>query len=256
MRYLSESEAMQMSGVGEVGDVVQGLDGHLYEWVEGIDGLGNPVGLWKRLKRLARAAQPLLQRALPIAKRIAPFIPGGAAALTVAAPILRQAGVEGYGGIGALYEASDGSVYQMQGLSEQDELHGFLADEELHGLEDDDELRGLEEEQELQGLSEDEELRGLEAEEELRGLEADEDLHGVADTDEYRGVADDGDMQGIDAEDDLQGIDADDPLSGLEQGYVRQDGVHGIDAFVPQQAPATRWFKAPAEPPDMWKPLW
>jgi hypothetical protein len=64
MRYLSESEAMQMSGIGEVGDIVQGSDGHLYEWVEGIDGLGNPVGLWKRLRRLA-------QRALPIARKIA-----------------------------------------------------------------------------------------------------------------------------------------------------------------------------------------
>ena len=131
MRYLSESEAMQMSGIGEVGDIVQGSDGHLYEWVEGHRRPGQSGRIVEAAERLARAAQPLLQRALPIARKIAPFIPGGAAALTVAAPILRQAGVEGYGGIGALYEASDGTVYQMQGLSEQDELQGFLADEEL-----------------------------------------------------------------------------------------------------------------------------
>ena len=48
----------------------------------------------------------------------------------------------------------------------------------------------------------------------------------------------------------------DDPLDGLDQGYVQQDGVSGIDAFVPQQPSATRWFKAPAEPPEMWRPLW
>jgi hypothetical protein len=255
MRYLSESEAMQMSGIGEVGDIVQGSDGHLYEWVEGIDGLGNPVGLWKRLRRLARAAQPLLQRALPIARKIAPFVPGGAAVLTAAAPILKQAGIEGYGGIGALYEASDGTVYQMQGLSERDELQGFLADEELSGLEQDDELRGLEEDEELRGLSQEEELRGLEADEELQGLEAEEELSGVDADEELNGVGDE-EPQGIAADDDLQGMDDDDPLSGLEQGYVRQDGVNGIEAYVPQQAPATRWFKAPGEAPDMWKPLW
>ena len=55
MRYLSENEAMQMSGIGQVGAVVEGADGMLYEWVEGIDGLGNPVGFWKKPAALGRA---------------------------------------------------------------------------------------------------------------------------------------------------------------------------------------------------------
>jgi hypothetical protein len=244
MRHLSEDEAMRMSGVGHVGAVIEGSDGMLYEWVEGIDGLGNPVGLWKRLRRLAR---PLVRRALPFAQKIAPFIPGGAAALTAAVPILQQAGVAGYGGLGALYQAPDGTVYQMQGLSEEDDLRGFLADEELHGLEEDEELRGLDEDEELRGLEDDEELRGFEDDEELRGLNEEEAL---------RGFADDPDLQGFAAEDELRGFAEDDPLQGLEQGYVRQDGINGIEAYVPQQAPATRWFASPAQAPELWKPLW
>lgn len=243
MRYLSENEAMQMSGIGQVGAVVEGADGMLYEWVEGIDGLGNPVGFWKKLRSWVR---PLVQRALPFAQKIAPFIPGGAAALTAATPILQQAGVAGYGGLGALYQAPDGTVYQMQGLSEEDDLRGLLADEELQGLEEDDALRGLDADEELRGLDE----------EELRGLDDDEELRGLEEEDELRGFADDEQMQGFAAEDELRGFAEDEALQGLEQGYVRQDGVSGIEAYVPQQAPATRWFAAPGQAPELWKPLW
>ena len=35
-------------GIGNyVGEIRQGPDGQLYEWVEGVDGLGNPIGFWK-----------------------------------------------------------------------------------------------------------------------------------------------------------------------------------------------------------------
>jgi len=114
---IHKDESMRMSGMGQAGAVVEGSDGMLYEWVGGIDGLGNPVGFWKSLRRWAR---PLVSRALPFAQKIAPFIPGGAAVLTAATPILQQAGVAGYGGLGALYQAPDGTVYQMQGLSADD----------------------------------------------------------------------------------------------------------------------------------------
>ena len=120
MRYLNEFEPTQ------VGEIRQGSDGQLYQWVEGIDGLGNPIGFWNILKRLVR-------QALPIAQKIAPFVPGGAAALTAVTPILQEAGLVGGNGLGALYEAPDGSLYQVQGLAQDEELHG-LADEELMGL--------------------------------------------------------------------------------------------------------------------------
>ncbi|MGH8590898.1 MAG: hypothetical protein ACREXX_16695 [Gammaproteobacteria bacterium] len=196
-----------------LGEIAMGQDGHLYQWAQGVDGLGNPIGFWKRLRRLAR-------RALPIAQRLAPFIPGGAAALTAATPFLRQAGVAGHAGLGALYQAPDGTLYQqVQGLAEDEELRGLDEDEELRGLDEDEELRGFAEDEELRGLEEDEELRGLDEEEELRGFDADEGMEGM-------------------------------------DGYVRQDGMSGLEAFVPQEPPQTRWHARPTQPPEVWKPLW
>jgi hypothetical protein len=94
------------------------------------------------------------------------------------------------GGLGALFQAPDGTVYQVQGVA------------------DDEELRGLADEEELRGLAQDEELQGLaEGEEEL-------------------------------------------------QGYVREGGMSGVDAYVPNQPASTRWFTPPTQPPEMWKPLW
>lgn len=273
MRYLGENEAMQMDGIGYVGDVVQGDDGMLYEWVEGIDGLGNAVGFWKKLRRLAsraarwhpaaialRAARPLLRRALPIVQQIAPFIPGvgpaAALALRAATPALRQAGVAGYGGLGALFEASDGTVYQMQGVSEPDDLNGYLAEDDLQGFDDGEDLQGIEEDPDLNGVNADEELQGFAEDDELRGIDEEQELQGFSEDDELRGVAAEEDLQGMAADDELSGFSADDELRGLEQGYVREDGVEGVDAYVPQQAPATRWFTEPKQPPALWKPLW
>lgn len=232
-RGIDEDEMTQVMGVGYLGEVRQGPDGNLYQWIEGVDGLGNPVGIWGKLRRLARkalkyhpvaaalkAARPFVQKALPIARQVAPFIPGGAAALTAAAPILKEAGMEGNDGLGALYQAPDGTLYQMQGLSE---------DEELRGLNEDEELRGFDEDEELRGFAEDEELRGMEQNEELRGLEEEQDLRGLAEDEELR---------------------------GLDQGYIREPGTSGLEAYVPETPPQTRWFAQPTQSPEMWKPLW
>jgi hypothetical protein len=232
-----------------IGELAQDADGQLYEWVQGVDGLGNPIGFWKK------ALKSLLRKALPIARQVAPFIPGGAAALTAATPILQHAGFLGYGGLGALYEAPDGTVYQMQGIDADEELDGF-ADDELQGFAADDELDGFADDEldgfaddELQGFSEDE----LSDDGEVLGFADDGDLLSADDSDELEGFADD-DMSGVDA-DDLEGIAADEDLDGVE-GYVRERGVHGIDAFVPDAPRQTPWFKAPAKPPTMWSPLW
>ena len=237
MQYLSEDQATQMRGIGALGEVRQGPDGNLYQYVQGVDGLGNPIGgFWSKLKRGLRAVHTLAQRG-------ASFIPGpyGAAIATglkFATPILQKAGVAGYDGLGALYQAPDGTLYQqVQGLDEDEELRGLAEDEELRGLDDDEELRGIDEDEELRGLSEDEELRGLDEGEELRGLDADEDIQGFAEDEDLRGVGEDQEMQGID-------------------GYVRQDGMSGLDAFVPQQPPQTRCHVAPAQATEVWKPLW
>jgi hypothetical protein len=158
--------AMAGWGLGSVGDIAEGPDGNLYEWVQGVDGLGNPIGFWKRLKRGFRS---LAKRAMPLAQQFAPFVPGGAAALTVASPFLKRAGLVGTDGLGALYEAADGSLYQVQGMGDDDELRG-VGDEELQGLSE-EELRGLEQDDELRGFGDDDELRGIAADDEIQGMD-------------------------------------------------------------------------------------
>jgi hypothetical protein len=309
MRYLSEDDGTQMMGIGALGEVRQGPDGNLYQYVQGVDGLGNPIGFWRRLKRLARR---VVRKALPIAQQFAPFIPGGAAALTAVTPFLKQAGVAGYEGLGALYQTPDGTMYQqVQGLAEEEELRGLGEDEvtQMMGIGALGEVRqgpdgnlyqyvqgvdglgnpigfwrrlkrlarrvvrkalpiaqqfapfipggaaaltaatpflkhagvagygGLAEDEELQGLAENEELQGIEEDEELRGLDENEEIQGFAEDDELRGFESDQDVEGID-------------------GYVRQDGMSGLEAFVPQEPPQTRMHVSPTQPPEVWKTLW
>jgi hypothetical protein len=243
---LGQDELTQVMGIGYPGQIAQAPDGNLYQWVEGHDGLGNPIGFWRALRRLGRRVRRGLRRvvgrALPIVQQIAPFVPGvgpaAAAALTAATPLLRQAGVAGYNGLGALYQAPDGALYHVQGLAE---------DEELRGLAEDEELRGLSEDEELRGLSEDEELRGVAEDEELTGFSEDEEVRGVGEEEELRGVSED---------EELRGFGEDEELSGFDQGYVREQGTSGLEAYIPEQQPTTRWFVSPNQPPEMWKPLW
>ena len=237
-----------------LGEVATSADGQLYQWVEGVDGLGNPFGFWKRIKRLAR-------RALPIAQRIAPFVPGGSAALTFATPFLRQAGIAGVGDVGALYAAPDGSLYQVQGAEEAGGMQG-VGEDELLGVEE--ELQGFEDE--LQGLGADEELGGLGADADLDGLDDADDLDGLTDT-ELEGVADIEPVDGV-GDEELDGFDATDDLDGLSEdasqfaddaeplnGYVQEPGMRGVDAYEPDAPPQTPKF-SPAPNAPMWAPLW
>ena len=71
----TKMQVTQMMGIGYLGEVRQGPDGALYQYVQGVDGLGNPIGgFWSRLKRRVKS---VVGRALPIAQQVAPFIPGG-----------------------------------------------------------------------------------------------------------------------------------------------------------------------------------
>src|SRR6185295_845018 len=122
MPYLGQDDLTRVMGIGYFGEVRQGPDGNLYQWTQGVDGLGNPVGFWRRaLKRLGRR---VLRRALPLFQQVAPLIPGvapAAAAVTAAAPVAEaaataasppapppDAGTAGWG-LGALYQAPDGA---------------------------------------------------------------------------------------------------------------------------------------------------
>ncbi len=263
MRYLGADET-EMSGFGYVGEIAQGPDGHLYQYVQTVDGLGNPIGFWSRLRRLGQRA---LRTALPIAQRIAPFVPGvgpaAAAAISRATPYLQQAGLIGIDGLGALYQAPDGSLYrmdgQMDGLAEGEVLEGYLAEDELQGFAADDELQGFAADEldgfaadDEQGVGADDELDGFAADDELQGVAADDDLQGFA-QDDLHAVDEGEELHGMAADEEISGFAEDSDLQGLEQGYVHEPGV---SAYVPPAAPATRWFVDPAQPPAPWKPLW
>jgi len=60
----------QVMGIGNyVGEVRRGPDGQPYQWVEGVDGLGNAIGFWKKLTNVAKS---VVSKAMPLVK----FIPG------------------------------------------------------------------------------------------------------------------------------------------------------------------------------------
>src|SRR5215510_14313458 len=69
MPYGSPYERMdltQVMGIGNyVGEVRRGPDGQPYQWVEGVDGLGNAIGFWKSLKSLASKAIPMVTKFIP-----------------------------------------------------------------------------------------------------------------------------------------------------------------------------------------------
>lgn len=308
MRYLNGYErTQQMRGMGYLGELRQAPDGSLYEWVQGVDGLSNPIGFWKKLKRwgkrlaktaikyyppaaalqslapLATQALPYIQQAIapppvaptvpvmpvtPVTPIATPVTPPAAPAATEATPA--EAGAAGWG-LGSLLQGPDGRLYQIQGWGEADDLRGF-AEDDLRGFAE-DELRGLDEADDLhglgalyqapdgtlyrvQGVSEADDLRGF-AEDDLRGLDESDDLRGFAEED-LRGFAGD-DLRGFEEVDDLRGF-AEDDMRGFEEadelrGFA-EDDLHGLEAYVQNQPAGTRWFTPPSQPPDMWRPLW
>lgn len=62
MPYATRDPGQVMGIGGYVGEVYEGPDGQLYEVVEGVDGLGNPIGI--SLRRLARGALRVVGSAL------------------------------------------------------------------------------------------------------------------------------------------------------------------------------------------------
>jgi hypothetical protein len=298
MYGLGADDLTQVMGIGYLGEVRQGPDGNLYEWVQGIDGLGNPFGLWRGIRRyVKRSVQPFLRRALPWAQQMATAIPGYgpaiAAGIKAATPILRQAGVAGYPGLGALYQAPDGSLYQMAGYAGDEGLDGLEADDELGYFMDadelsgfagdgwmgmdglgalyqapdgslyqmagyadfagDDALDGLEADDELGYFNEAEELAGYAGEAELEGLQAEDELGDLSDDEVLGSLSGDDELNGYGEADEMAGYGESDELGDLD-GYVLDRRLNGLEAYVPDQPAGTSPFTG--QTPQTWKTIW
>jgi hypothetical protein len=263
--WFGEDDTMQ--GVGS------GTDGHLYQWVQGVDGLGNAVGCWQRVRGQAQMA--------PYTRRTAPFLGNVAAGpdgekyqwvqgvdglgnpfgfwkrlrslAKRALPIARQFAPFVPGASAVLATATPflrkvgvegpdglGALYEGPDGSMY-QVQGIGAGDDLDGLADDDELRGLSEE-ELQGLAADDELNGFGAEDDLNGFAADEELQGIGAQEALEGIGDE----------ELQGMGDDDSTMS---GYVRDAGMSGVEGFVPDAPRQTPGF-SPSSNAPMWTPLW
>jgi hypothetical protein len=108
MRYGPQAMT-NMMGIGSyVGEVRRGPDGQVYQWVEGVDGLGNPIGFWRavrkfaaklipaRIKNAARSVCSTIDQLGPAVQQIPQAAPHYAAASGFCR-VLRGAGIAGVG---------------------------------------------------------------------------------------------------------------------------------------------------------------
>jgi hypothetical protein len=119
MRY-GPQDMTNMMGIGNyVGEMRRGPDGQVYQWVEGVDGLGNPIGFWtkavkavgkvgkavrgglvylipRRIKNAARSVCSTIDQLGPAVQQIPQAAPHYAAASGFCR-VLRGAGIAGVG---------------------------------------------------------------------------------------------------------------------------------------------------------------
>jgi hypothetical protein len=274
---LSEEEVTALMEPGYLGEVRQAPDGALYQWLEESDGLGNPVGFWwalpalksalplvaGRLPQLVRRARPFLRQFRPqvrqVLRQVAPqavqYLPPipPATASPVANPLSH------YGAYSALAEDE-----YLRGFTEDELAEEELAEDELA---EDEYLRGLAEEELAEEELAEEELAEEElaeeelaeeelAEEELAEEELAEDELAEDELAEDE-LAEDELAEDELAEDELaeDELAEDEYMQGMDR-YVRHRENMGLEAYVPTRRPRTRWFVAPTQPPDLWRPLW
>ena len=127
MRY-GPQDMTHMMGIGSyVGEVRRGPDGQVYQWVEGVDGLGNPIGFFKKLISKALPIAKMIPGVGPIIGAVKPFCqtlpkmqpliqqaPGIQPIYTLGTKICKVLGKVGIAGAeGAIMEAPDGQLYEV-----------------------------------------------------------------------------------------------------------------------------------------------
>jgi len=140
----------QVMGIGSyVGEVRRGPDGQAYQWVEGVDGLGNTIGFWKSLTNLAKRAIPMVTKFIPgigpIIEQVRGAVKGFCTGLPKLGPVVEQspdikpvynvgtklcsilskAGIAGVEG--GLMQSPDGQLYEVvEGIGEFGEAKQYL----------------------------------------------------------------------------------------------------------------------------------
>ncbi len=100
-------------GIGNyVGETRLGPDGNVYQWDEGVDGLGNPVGFWKAIRRGVRAVRSAVRH--PLVRQALPLIPGAGPAVAAGLKAAEAAGLGEGDFVGQLREDSNGTLYQWE----------------------------------------------------------------------------------------------------------------------------------------------
>jgi hypothetical protein len=136
----------QVMGIGNyVGEVRRGPDGQPYQWVEGVDGLGNAIGFWKGLKSLASKAVKFIPGIGPVIEQVRGAVKGFCTGLPKLGPciqqspdlqpvyqigtklcsILSKAGIAGADD--GIMQAPDGQLYEVvEGIGEFGEVKKYL----------------------------------------------------------------------------------------------------------------------------------
>jgi hypothetical protein len=195
---LGQEDLTQIMGIGNLGQVRRGPDGELYQWVEGFDGLGRRVRHW-RCKSCMDASKLLARR------RNSQNLPA-----VQPAPQPAQANSGVINGLGDLYQAPNGSVYNMDDIAQSSDLFGLAEDQDIYGFSDEEDLTSY-------GDNDDES--------DIYGYGEDEDLTGYGEGDE----------------------------SEL-YGYIKKDDLQGLGAYVKNVPPGLRKFQD--NTPETWRALW
>src|SRR5262245_2626611 len=140
----------QVMGIGSyVGEVRRGPDGQPYQWVEGVDGLGNTIGFWKKISSLAKKAVPLVTKFIPgigpVIVQVSGAVKVFCAGLPMLQPVVDQSSdvkpvyqigtklcsiLSKVGIAGAddgIMQAPDGQLYEVvEGIGESGEVKKYL----------------------------------------------------------------------------------------------------------------------------------
>ncbi len=145
-RPYGRMDLTQVIGIGSyVGEVRRGPDGQPYQWVEGVDGLGNTIGFWKKLVSKGLSLTKFIPGIGPIIDQVRGVVKGFCTGLPKIGPVVQQspdikpvyqigtklcsilnkAGIAGVEG--GLMQAPDGQLYEIvEGIGESGQVKRYL----------------------------------------------------------------------------------------------------------------------------------